>query len=138
MNWKQHVEKQNAKAFVLPAGWDSREKVAHDLDCAPERVAEIMRPSLKDGSVESQQFRVWNHDLKRVLIVTAYRPRPVGDEPTPTPATRHDPNPWTAGETETARRMRAEGKSWAQIGLAMTRSGKSVRCRLQRCGLLAA
>lgn len=73
MNWKQIVEKKNAEIYKLPEGWDSREKVAEDLDCAPERVHEILRPALKAAEVEQKIFPVWDKLNKRVIRVTAYR-----------------------------------------------------------------
>jgi DNA-binding Lrp family transcriptional regulator len=72
-NWKAIVERKNAETYKLPPGWDSREAVAEKLDCSPERVAEVLRPALKDGTVERKVFPVWDKDNKRVFQVTAYR-----------------------------------------------------------------
>lgn len=76
MNWKAIVEKKNAETYRLPAGWDAREAVAEDLECAPERVAEILRPALKSGDVEQKVFPVWDKLNKRIVRVTAYRQMP--------------------------------------------------------------
>lgn len=95
MNWKNVVEKQNAKAYVLPSGWDSREKVAEDLECAPERVPDLLRPGLRSGEIEGQQFRVWNPALKRVILVTAYRTRPKGEAVPPAQPQPNGSNFWT-------------------------------------------
>lgn len=73
MNWKSIVEKKNAEIYKLPQGWDAREQVAEDLECAPERVAEILRPALKSGDVEQKIFPVWDKLNKRIVRVTAYR-----------------------------------------------------------------
>jgi hypothetical protein len=73
MNWKNYVEKQNEKTFTLPPGWDAREKVADELECSPERVDEHLRPGLKSGEIEKQQFRVWDKRLKKIVLVIAYR-----------------------------------------------------------------
>lgn len=72
-NWKQIVEKKNAEIYRLPAGWDSREKVANALECSPERVHENLRPALKSGDVESRVFPVWDRANKRIVRITAYR-----------------------------------------------------------------
>ena len=71
--WLGIVSQTNAKLYVLPEGWDSRDKVAGQLDCSPERVSEQLRPAIKAGSVESKVFPVWDNLTKRVLRVTAYR-----------------------------------------------------------------
>lgn len=73
MNWKTVVEKKNAEIYKLPPGWDTRDKVAEDLECSPERVAEVLRPAVKSGEVEQKVFPVWDRETKRILRVTAYR-----------------------------------------------------------------
>lgn len=73
MNWKAYVEKQNATTYTLPPGWDAREKVAEALECSTERVDEHLRPGLKSGEIEKQQFRVWDAALKKIVVVVAYR-----------------------------------------------------------------
>jgi hypothetical protein len=77
MNWKAVVEKKNAEIYRLPEGWDTRDKVADDLECSPERVSEILRPAIKAGEIEKKIFPVWDKASKRVLQVTAYRQQPV-------------------------------------------------------------
>ena len=71
-NWTLLAEKENAKAYVLPSGWDSRDTVAVQLDCAPEKVDDVLRPALKSGKVVKQQHRIWDKQLKRVVLVIAY------------------------------------------------------------------
>lgn len=73
MNWKSYVEKTQAKTYVLPAGWDSREKVAADLDCSEENVRRMLAPAIKAGEVEVNIFPVWDDITKRIMRVTAYR-----------------------------------------------------------------
>ncbi len=72
-NWKSIVEKQNAKTYVLPAGWDSKTKIAEALGCSEDRVRVLLAPGLKDRSVEKRDFQVWDNVAKRVTRVTAYR-----------------------------------------------------------------
>ena len=76
MNWKTHVEKLSAKNYVLPEGWDSREKVAEQLDCSEGRVRVALAPGIKAGELETAVFPVWDPVCKRVVRVTAYRQKP--------------------------------------------------------------
>lgn len=73
MNWKSLVEKQNSETYRLPPGWTSRDEVAEQLDCSPERVAEVLRPGIKAGTVERKVWPVWDSLNKRVSQVTAFR-----------------------------------------------------------------
>ena len=75
-NWKSLVESQNAKTFVLPEGWDSREKIAEQLGCSPERVREHLAPAIRARTVEMKQFIVWDNDTKAKVKMTAYRKLP--------------------------------------------------------------
>lgn len=72
MNWKSLVEKDSAKRFVLPPGWDSQEKVAEDLGCSADRVRLHLAPAIKDGSVKRGVFPVWDPVEKRVVRTTAF------------------------------------------------------------------
>jgi hypothetical protein len=78
MNWKNHVHKQSAKNFVLPAGWDSKEKIAEQLECSPDRVRILLAPGVKSGEIETAVFPVWDNVTKRVNRVTAFRTKPAG------------------------------------------------------------
>ena len=72
-NWKAYTEQLQAKQYVLPDGWDSREKIATDLDCSEDGVRRVLSPALKSGAVECKQFPIWDKVTKRVKSVTAYR-----------------------------------------------------------------
>jgi len=76
MNWKSLVEAQNRKTYVLPSGWDSRDKIAEQLECSPDNVRILLGPAIRAKSVEMQQFPVWDDVTKKVVRVTAYRKRP--------------------------------------------------------------
>jgi len=73
MNWKTLVEAEYQKAYILPEGWDSKEKVAEQLGCSDDSVRRALAPALKSGTVESQVFAVWDDITKKVIRVTAYR-----------------------------------------------------------------
>lgn len=77
MNWKNHVETQSAKLYVLPQGWDSKEKIADQLECSIDRVRVQLAPGIKAGLIETNVFPVWDKTTKRVVRVTAYREKPV-------------------------------------------------------------
>ena len=76
MNWKNLVAAQNAKSYVLPPGWDSREKIAEDLECSPDRVRILLAPALRSGAIETDVFPVWCPLTKRVIRTTAFRRKP--------------------------------------------------------------
>ena len=73
MNWKNYVEKMNAAKYVLPDGWDSKETVAEQLGCSPDRVNEHLKPGIQSKEVEARAFPVWDSVTKRILRVTAYK-----------------------------------------------------------------
>jgi len=77
MNWKNLVETQNAKSYVLPPGWDSRDTIAEQLECSSDRVRVLLAPGLKSGEIETSIFPIWDAVTKRVIRVTAYRRVPV-------------------------------------------------------------
>jgi hypothetical protein len=73
MNWKNFVEESHAKAFKLPQGWDSRDDIAEQLDCNPDRVRSLLAPALKAGTIETGVFPIWDDITKKIVRVTAYR-----------------------------------------------------------------
>ena len=125
MDWKKLVEKKNAKTFVLPQGWDSRETVAMQLDCSTEKVDDHLRPALKSGEVIKQQFKVWDGDQKRLVFVVAYRAADKAPAVAPTEG---------GFNVVRAASLKAEGRSYAEIGAEMGVSGDTVRGKLRRAG----
>lgn len=75
MNWKQLVEAQNRRTYVLPLGWDSRDKIAEQLECSVDNVRVLLGPAIRAKSVEVSVFPVWDEVTKKVVRVTAYRRR---------------------------------------------------------------
>lgn len=122
MNWKSYAEKKNAETYVLPQGWDSRETIAEQLECSPDKVSDHLRPGLRAGEIQMQQFPVWDATLKRIVRVTAYAKA----------ETRADPSPIDSNVVAKARELKAAGKSYKEIGVALGRSGESVRAILRR------
>lgn len=127
MNWKRLVEKQNAATYVLPPGWDSRDAVAESLECAPERVADFMRPCLTAHTVEKRDFIVWDDQLKQKVRITAYRQIAQRDGEAPSTS-----GAWDDETAKKAKSLHAAGKSYAEIGKALGRSKDSVRNYLRR------
>lgn len=82
-NWKKTVSTLNAKHYSFPSGWDTRDTIAEQLECSPDRVDILLAPGLKSGEVEKQQFPVWDPRLNRKTLVWGYRSRPV-NAPGPT------------------------------------------------------
>lgn len=75
MNWKQLVEAQNRRTYVLPPGWDSRDRIAEQLECSVDNVRVLLGPAIRAKSVEASVFPVWDEVTKKVVRVTAYRRR---------------------------------------------------------------
>jgi len=75
VDWKKLVDQQNAKTYSFPSkdGWETREAIAEELGCSPEKVHATLRPALSEGVVEKQEFPVWDPKLKRLIRVTGYR-----------------------------------------------------------------
>ena len=78
MNWNALVEAQARKTYILPQGWDSRDSIAEQLECSPDRVRVLLGPALRAKTVETAVFPVWDEVTKKVVRITAYRRRPTG------------------------------------------------------------
>lgn len=124
-NWKMFVEKKNAKTYVIPSGWDSRDEIANQLECSPDKVDDHLRPALKSGEVIKQSFKVWDSGLARFHYVTAYqeanKAKPVALSLLPSGA-----------DISTMKRLKADGKTYAEIGRVVGMSGDQVRGKLRR------
>ena len=79
MKWKRVVERQNAKKYVWPKGWDTREEVAADLECSPDKVTELLSHGIRCGDIETSAFPVYDSRTKRVVRITGYRERTASD-----------------------------------------------------------
>lgn len=122
-NWKREVSKINSETFVLPEGWTSREDVAKDLDCSEDKVDDNLRAGLKSGRFIKQSHKVWNDALGRCVMVIAYHDTALDLKPVAVEV-----------EIEKLKALKAEGKSYAEIGLQFGLSGGAVKGRLQRAG----
>lgn len=122
MNWKNYVEKKNAKTYVIPPGWDSRETIAEQLECNPDKVDDHLRPSLRAGEVIKDTFRVWDDNLKRVVCVVAYR-----EAEKSKPAQSAAIKPGQPVNAETINTLKQSGLSWGEVGKSLGITGDKAR-----------
>ena len=73
-NWNRIIENSNKKAYKWPDGWDSKETIAEQLECSPERVAEHLSSAIRNGEVEKKLITCWDDALKRKVSAFGYRP----------------------------------------------------------------
>jgi len=72
-NWKKTIDTLNAERFTIPEGWDTRDQVAASLECAPDRVSDILKPGIASGDIERKEFSVWNPGRRMTEKVVCYR-----------------------------------------------------------------
>ena len=72
-NWTKTVNTINKNRFVIPDGWDTKEQVAESLECAPDRVSDLLKPGIQAGEIEQSTFPVWNEARRMSVRVTCYR-----------------------------------------------------------------
>lgn len=119
-NWKSVVEKINSETFVLPDGWDSRDSIAEELECSPEKVDDHLRPGIRSGRFIKQSHKVWDKNLKRNIMVIAYHD------------TAKDKAPAAPFDLTKALELKAAGKSYAEIGAEVGMTGDAVRAKLRK------
>jgi hypothetical protein len=71
MNWKAEVNRMNVSAYAWPKGWSTRDEIAEQVECSPERVREVLNPGIKAGTIEFRDFKVWEDG--RFVRRTGYR-----------------------------------------------------------------
>ena len=72
-NWKKIVEDHSKRAYKWPEGWDSKETIAEQLECSPDRVSDILSKAIKDGEIEKKAITYWDNELKRKVTSFGYR-----------------------------------------------------------------
>lgn len=72
-NWNKAVNEINRKRYMIPKGWDSRDVVAEQLGCPPERVGELLRAGIQSGEIERQEFPVWDEAKKTTVKILCYK-----------------------------------------------------------------
>lgn len=73
MKWQKAIDRINIEKFKIPAGWDSKEKIAEELQCSPDRVHDLLKPGLASGAFESQEFPVWDAKRRLTVRIKCYR-----------------------------------------------------------------
>jgi hypothetical protein len=82
-NWIKTVNEINHKRFTIPPGWETKEQVAVSLQCAPDKVADILKPGIQSGDIEKQDFSLWDEKRRMAVKVTCFR---LADSESPAPA----------------------------------------------------
>lgn len=72
-NWIKTVNDINHKRFTIPDGWETKEQVAVSLQCAPDKVVDILKPGIQSGDIEKQDFPVWDEKRRMAVKVTCFR-----------------------------------------------------------------
>lgn len=72
-NWLKTVNTINNKRYTIPDGWETKEQVAVSLQCAPDKVADMLKPGISSGDIEKSEFSVWNDKRRMTSKVTCYR-----------------------------------------------------------------
>lgn len=75
-NWLKLVNRINSDKYVIPAGWDTREQVAKELQCDTDRVNDLLREGISAGLIERKEFPVWDHARRLTTRVVCYRETP--------------------------------------------------------------
>jgi hypothetical protein len=137
MNWKKYIQDLKAKTHVLPPGWYPREVVAEENGSSAEGLLRDLKPAIKSGDVEVRQFRVWDPETERIVVVTALRAKNDPDAFAPkgsagVKAKTRDQKPWDDQAVAAAKKLHAEGLNYAQIAERVGRTRESVRKRLSR------
>ena len=73
MNWKKAIDAINEEKFRIPEGWDSKETIAQELQCSPERVHDLLKNGLTSGAFEAQEFPVWDAKRRLTVRIRCYR-----------------------------------------------------------------
>lgn len=72
-NWLKTVADINKNLYSVPEGWDTRDQVAASLQCAPDKVADLLKPGLQAGVIEKRSFPVWDDSRRMAIPVQCYR-----------------------------------------------------------------
>ena len=126
-NWKNIVSSSNARQYKWPAGWQTREQVAEELECSRDRVSDVLAPAIEQGLVERKSFPVWDQTTRRKIMVTGYREisRTERQERAAEPEKTSQKEP---AEGAKVRRRRGSGK----IGI-LSRDGKRWKITWPHC-----
>jgi hypothetical protein len=81
-NWIKTVNEINHKRFTIPPGWETKEQVAVSLQCAPDKVIDILKPGIVSGDIEKRDFPLWDEKRRMAVKVTCFR---LADSESPTP-----------------------------------------------------
>ena len=80
-NWLRITNRINAERFQVPDGWETREQVAESLQCAVDKVADILKAGIQAGDIERATFPVWSDSRRMAIPTTCYREARGSDAP---------------------------------------------------------
>jgi len=72
-NWIKTVNDINHKRFTIPLGWETKEQVANSLQCAPDKVIDILKPGIQSGDIEKRDFPLWDEKRRMSIKVSCFR-----------------------------------------------------------------
>jgi hypothetical protein len=72
-NWLKLTNEINRKRYTIPDGWETRDQVAESLQCAPDKVADLLKPGVQSGDIERREFPVWDDTRRLAVRITCYR-----------------------------------------------------------------
>jgi hypothetical protein len=71
--WLKTVNELNRQRFSIPAGWETKERVAEFLQCDPAKVNDLLKAGIDMGRFERNDFSVWDDNRRMTVRVTCYR-----------------------------------------------------------------
>jgi len=88
-NWLKTVNEINRKRFTIPEGWETKDQVAENLQCDPDKVGDMLKPGLQSGDIERQEFPLWDEGRRMTVRVVCYRLAGEKSAAAPKPAARN-------------------------------------------------
>lgn len=73
MKWQKAIDKINADKYRIPEGWDTKEQIAEELQCSPDRVHDLLKGGVASGDFEAKEFPVWDAKRRMTVRVRCYR-----------------------------------------------------------------
>jgi hypothetical protein len=72
-NWLKITNRINQDRYKIPDGWETKEQVAESLQCAPDKVPDLLKAGINAGDIEKAQFPIWSDARRMAVPTTCYR-----------------------------------------------------------------
>ena len=72
-NWLKITNRINQDRYKIPDGWETKEQVAESLQCAPDKVPDLLKAGIQAGDIERAQFPIWVESRRMAVPTTCYR-----------------------------------------------------------------